>query len=223
MSKQDRVDNTPVVYFTDGTACINTAFFKGLDLRCLSPEYLELQCAIRGKKVGHPLFYGLLCGAIVSKDAYDTVLECIKRTSMFDEFLDDSRLVKFVQEVWIGLDPAVNSIFWFSETGKLMDRWHTIGRDYGWKWGHREDKKNTELKCRLYDAIFEKCPEVLKRYYDENVSQKMSEILDEEKDDFGMFQPVLQFFRMFKKKAASGDAKAKAMFEDMARQLVDCI
>jgi hypothetical protein len=186
-----------------------------------SLDYLKLQCEIRGVS-REDLFWTMIAG-VRFDCVYDALLHFVKDTGFFDEFLDDSRLVKFVQEVWIGLDPAVNSIFWFSETGKLMDRWHTIGRDYGWKWGHRGDKKNTELKCRLYDAIFEKCPEVLKRYYDENVSQKMSEILDEEKDDFGMFQPVLQFFRMFKKKAAAGDAKAKTMFEDMARQLVDCI
>ena len=184
-----------------------------------SLDYLKLQCEIRGVS-REDLFWTMIAG-VRFDCVYDALLYFVKDTGFFDEFLDDSRLVKFVQEVWIGLSPAVNNIFWFSETGKLMDRWHTTA--CGWKREHRGQEKNTELKCRLYDAIFEKCPEVLKRYYDENVSQKMSEILYEEKDDIGMFQPVLQFFRMFKKKAASGDAKAKAMFEDMARQLVDCI
>lgn len=187
-----------------------------------SLDYLKLQCEIRGAGFKEDLFWTLIAG--VRYDCvYDTLLHLVKDTGFFDEFLGDSRLVKFIQEVWIGLDPAVNTIFWFSETGKLMNRWRSLGNDHSWKWGHRGREKNAELKRRLYDAIFEKRPETLKRYYDENVGQKMSEILDEESDDFGMFQPVLQFFRMFKKKATAGDAKAKAMFEDMAKLLVDCI
>lgn len=184
-------------------------------------DYLKLQCEIRGVSK-EDLFWTMIAG--VRYDCvYDALLHFLKDTDFFDEFLGDGRLIKFVQEVWIGLDPAINNLFWFTEVGKLMDRWRVLGHDGSWKWGHRGDKKNVELKRGLYDAIFEKCPEVLKQYYDENVGQKMSEIMDETLDDFGMFQPLLQFFRMFKKKAAAGDEKAKAMFEDMAKQLIDCI
>ena len=164
MSKQDRVDNTPVVYFTDGTACIDTAFFKGLDLNCLSPEYLELQCAIRGKKVGHPLFYGLLCGGIVSKAAYDTALECIRSTSMFDKFLGDMRTAKLLETLYSYSD------YTYSQSKRMQTVRHAVGfwteavRKTGYSsgirdWsptGRKEFYARKARKLALYDAIWDK-------------------------------------------------------------------
>lgn len=205
--------------------------FQQMDFALLdSPDYLKLQCEIRG--VGkEDLFWTMLAG-VRFDCVYDALLHFIEDIDFFDEFLDDSRLIRFIEEAWIGLQPAVNNLFWFTEVGKLMDKWNALSTSRGLAFGYRTNTANgyraegesTKLKFRLYDAISEKRSEQFKRYYDENIRPRMSEILDvEERDDNGMFQPLLQFFRMFKKKAATGDEKAKTMFEDMARQLVDCI
>jgi hypothetical protein len=193
-----------------------------------SPDYIILQCEIMGISI-NDLFWTMLAG-VCCNSMYDNVLHLIKDTNFFDELLSDSRLISFIEMVWIGLNP--NTSFSYRRTniganvGILMDKWDKLIFEHNWKeWQgvNKGHKRNIRLKFKLYDAIFEKRPEIFKQYYDKNISSGMSKILDENTEDFIVFQSILQFFRMFKKKAASGDAKAKAMFEDMARQLVDCI
>lgn len=177
MASKSREGNAPVAYFTDGTACIDVAFFRRLDLKCLSPEYLQLQCAVRGKKPGHPLLYGLLCGAVVTKIAYDTALGCIRSTSMFDEFLGDVRTAKLLETIYSWDD------YGYSQTKRMLTVEHAFGfwyravckldiyshlNDYN-PYGRKDLCAKKRRKLALYDAICEKAgtcafDELVKRF-----------------------------------------------------------
>ena len=199
--------------------------FQSIDDKMLdSTDYILLQCEIRGVSI-NDLFWTMLAG-VCCNSMYDNVLYLIKDTDVFDELLDDSRLIWFIEMVWIGLNPSTAHNLLSTNVGRLMDKWDKLIFEHNWKEWHGVNnghKKSIKLKFKLYDAIFEKHPEIFKQYYDENISSSMSKMLDENTEDFIVFRSLLQFFRMFKKKAAAGDVKAKAVFEDMARQLVDCI
>lgn len=118
--------------------------FKQADLACIdSPEYLQLQCEVRGVD-REDLFWTMLAG--VQYDCiYGAMLHLIKDTGFFDEFLGDSRLVDYMSLTWMTDGPAPVS-FWKHDVCKLSNDWRSLDGIDSWSWGYVGLTENDELK-----------------------------------------------------------------------------